>query len=58
VTGWLLERQEVDELRRAIELAATEELDPAVIRASAERFSRERFRRELRSAVEELVSAA
>jgi glycosyltransferase involved in cell wall biosynthesis len=58
VTGWLLERQAVDELRRAIELAASGELDPAAIRASAERFSRERFRRELKAAVEELVSAA
>jgi glycosyltransferase involved in cell wall biosynthesis len=55
-TGWLVESQSVDELRRAVELAATDELDPAAIRASAERFSRERFRREMRSAVEELVS--
>lgn len=57
-TGWLLESQDLDELRRAIDLAATEELDPGAIRASAERFSRERFRRELRAAVEELVNAA
>lgn len=56
-TGWHLEGQSVEELRRAVEHAATEELDPAVIRASAERFARERFRQELRAAVEELVAA-
>lgn len=55
-TGWLLESQSVDELRRAVEVAATDELDPDVIRASAERFSKERFRREMKTAVEELVS--
>jgi glycosyltransferase involved in cell wall biosynthesis len=54
-SGWLLESQSVDELRRAIELAAAEELDPVAIRASAERFSQERFRHELKAAVEELV---
>jgi glycosyltransferase involved in cell wall biosynthesis len=56
-TGWFLEGQTVDELRGAVERAATEELDPDVIRASAERFAPERFRRELRAAVEKLVAA-
>ena len=56
-TGWHIEGQSVDELRRAVERAATEDLDPAVIRASAERFAPERFRRELRAAVNELVAA-
>lgn len=56
-TGWHLEEQSVDELRRAVERAATEELDPAAIRANAERFAPERFRQELRAAVEELVAA-
>jgi glycosyltransferase involved in cell wall biosynthesis len=55
-TGWLLAAQTVEQLRRAIDRAASEELDPAVIRRRAERFSRERFRRELRAAVEELVA--
>jgi glycosyltransferase involved in cell wall biosynthesis len=55
-TGWLLERQDRDELRTAVELAAQEQLDPAAIRVSAERFSKERFRRELRTAVEQLVA--
>jgi glycosyltransferase involved in cell wall biosynthesis len=56
-SGWLLEGQSVEELRRTVERAATEELDPAEIRANAERFSSERFRRELRAAVEELVGS-
>jgi len=56
-TGWLIERQSVDELRGAVERAATEDLDPAMIRRSVERFASKRFRRELRAAVEELVAA-
>ena len=56
-TGWYLEGQTVDELRRAIERAASEELDPAVIRANAERFASDRFRQELHAAVDELVAA-
>lgn len=55
-TGWLLPAQTVGELRRAVARAAEEELDPDVIRLHAERFSRERFRRELRATVEELVA--
>jgi glycosyltransferase involved in cell wall biosynthesis len=56
-TGWHIEGQSVDELRSAVERAATEDLDPAVIRGSAERFAPERFRRELRAAVNELVAS-
>jgi glycosyltransferase involved in cell wall biosynthesis len=55
-TGWLLEGQTVEELRRAVERAASADLDPAAISSSAARFGRERFRRELRAAVEELVA--
>jgi glycosyltransferase involved in cell wall biosynthesis len=57
VTGWLLARQDVDDLRRAVRHAAEEPLDATAIRARAERFSRPRFRREIRAAVEELVAA-
>lgn len=56
-SGWHLQGQTVEELRAAVERAETEELDPAAIRATAERFAPERFRRELRAAVEELVAA-
>ena len=56
-TGWLIPRQSVDELRTAVERAAATELDPAAIRARAERFSAERFRSELRAAVGELVQS-
>jgi glycosyltransferase involved in cell wall biosynthesis len=55
-TGWHLQGQTVDELRRAVERAATEDLDSAAISSSAARFGRERFRREVRAAVEELVA--
>lgn len=57
-TGFLLERQDVGALRRAVARVASDELDEAVIRASAERFSAARFRERIRSAVEEMVSAA
>jgi glycosyltransferase involved in cell wall biosynthesis len=56
-TGWLLYRQDVEELRAAVVRATAEELDPAAVRAGAERFARARFRRALRAAVEELVAA-
>jgi glycosyltransferase involved in cell wall biosynthesis len=56
VSGWLLERQDVDELRSAVRRAAEEELDRAEIRTRAERFAADRFRREIRAAVEELVA--
>ena len=56
VTGFLAERQETEEIRRAVERAASTELDPGVIRARAEQFSSERFRREIGAAVEDLVA--
>lgn len=56
VTGFLVERQDVDELRRAVARSESEVLDRAAIRASAERFSADRFRREIRQAVEEMVA--
>lgn len=55
-TGWLLDGQGVDELRRAVERAATTELDGSAIRRRAEHFSQERFREKLRASVEELVA--
>jgi glycosyltransferase involved in cell wall biosynthesis len=56
VTGWLLERQSAGELRAAVRRAAAEQLDPDAIRRSTERFSEERFRREIREALEETVA--
>jgi glycosyltransferase involved in cell wall biosynthesis len=50
-TGWLVERQDVEELRAAIRRAAEDELDPSVIRASAERFAVERFQATMREIV-------
>ena len=55
-TGWLLDRQDPDELRRAVERAAVEELDGAAIRRNAERFSADRFREQMRLVVAEAVS--
>jgi glycosyltransferase involved in cell wall biosynthesis len=57
VTGWLVEDQSAHAFRGMIERAAREELDPGGIRVRAERFSRERFRSELRAVVRDLVSA-
>jgi glycosyltransferase involved in cell wall biosynthesis len=57
VTGWLLERQDMEELRRAALRAAAEELDAGEIRRNAERFSSERFRAELSDVVEDAVGA-
>jgi len=50
-TGWLLETQDVGELRCAIRRAAVEKLDESAIRASALRFSAARFRHEFRDVV-------
>lgn len=52
ISGWTIEYQDVGELRTAIRRAALEELDPVLIRAGAERFSRDRFR----SAIGEIVA--
>jgi glycosyltransferase involved in cell wall biosynthesis len=56
VTGWLISRQTVGDLQRAIEHAAHEGLDPSVIREKAERFSEQRFRDEIAGAVETMVA--
>jgi glycosyltransferase involved in cell wall biosynthesis len=56
-TGWLLAEQTVDELRRTVRRAATEELDGAGIAAGSARFSEERFRSELQRVVREVVAA-
>jgi len=56
-TGWLLERQSVEELRRLIRRAAAEDLDRDAISARSERFAENRFRRELRRIVHEVVAA-
>jgi glycosyltransferase involved in cell wall biosynthesis len=57
VTGWLVERQSVDELRAAIRQAAQAELDQDEIARRAQRFSAERFRREIREAAVECVES-
>jgi glycosyltransferase involved in cell wall biosynthesis len=57
VSGWLLERQTVEDLRAAVRQAATEDLDAAEVRRRAEGFGEERFRREIRAAVEDLVAS-
>jgi Trm5-related predicted tRNA methylase len=53
----LLQRQDVAELRRAIRRAAAEDLDRAAIAAGAQRFAADRFRRELRRIVREVVES-
>jgi glycosyltransferase involved in cell wall biosynthesis len=57
VTGFLMEHQDADEVRRAVARSESEVLDRATIRASAERFSADRFRRKIRQAVEEMVAS-
>ena len=57
-TGWLVDEQTAAAFRSAIERAQRTELNPLAIRARAERFSRERFREELRAAVHALISPA
>lgn len=57
VTGWLVGEQTAPAFRSAIERAEGTQLNPEEIRTRAERFSRQRFREELRAAVRELVSA-
>jgi glycosyltransferase involved in cell wall biosynthesis len=56
-TGWLVDRQDVAEVRRAVERAAVEELDPGTIRRNAERFDAARFRERMRALVAEAVGA-
>lgn len=51
VTGWLLPRQDIGEIRAAVSRAATHHLAHDAIRGRAVRFSEERFRTEIRQAV-------
>jgi glycosyltransferase involved in cell wall biosynthesis len=55
VTGWLIERQDVAALQSAVRTAARTDLEPTAIRAGAERFSADRFRAAIRSAVAETI---
>jgi glycosyltransferase involved in cell wall biosynthesis len=57
-TGWLLPDQSVDALCAAVGQAAAEELDAEEIARRAQRFSAERFRREIREAAVECAVAA
>lgn len=54
-TGWLIKRQDVGELRSAIRLAITTDLDQTNIRASAERFSEARFRHAMTEIIGDVV---
>ncbi len=57
-TGWLLERHGVDDFRKALDVAAREELDPEEIHRHAQRFSQARFRAEIQSEVDAAVRAS
>jgi glycosyltransferase involved in cell wall biosynthesis len=56
-TGWLLPDQSVDALRAAVGQAAAEGLDAEEIARRAQRFSADRFRREIREAAAECAAA-
>jgi glycosyltransferase involved in cell wall biosynthesis len=58
VTGWLVARQSVTDVRAAVRRAAEVSLSAEAIRQNALRFSETRFRNELRETVEEVVDAA
>jgi glycosyltransferase involved in cell wall biosynthesis len=55
VTGWLLRDRSIGELRAAIRHAADHELEHSTVARSAQRFSADRFRREIGAAVQALV---
>jgi glycosyltransferase involved in cell wall biosynthesis len=57
-TGWLISDRSLAEIRAAVGHAAREELDRRRIAARAQRFSAERFRREIADAAAECVEAA
>jgi glycosyltransferase involved in cell wall biosynthesis len=54
-TGWLMTGRGADDLRAAVRRAAQESMDHDEIRASAERFSAETFRRTMRTVVAEMI---
>jgi glycosyltransferase involved in cell wall biosynthesis len=56
VTGWLIDDQDPALLRDAIRTAATTDLDNDAISAGAQRFSRARYRREMRQAVDDAIA--
>ena len=56
-TGWVVAEQRVDHVRAAIHRAVAEELDGEAIRLAAERFAADRFRRQIREAVEEMIES-
>jgi len=56
-TGWLIPRQDVVEVRKAVELVARREFDPAQISQSAQRFSTHQFQIAFLGAVVSAVEA-
>jgi glycosyltransferase involved in cell wall biosynthesis len=56
VTGWLVARQRVGDVRAAVRRAAEDPLAETLIRARALRFSEARFRSSIREVVEDVVS--
>lgn len=54
-TGWLIEEARIEDVKQAVQRAAHEAFDPAVIRSHAERFSQDRFVTEIREAARRLV---
>ena len=54
-TGWLIPDRSLDAIRSAVRRAAGEELDSGQIATRAQRFSAERFRREIADAAAECV---
>jgi glycosyltransferase involved in cell wall biosynthesis len=55
MTGWLVDHGDVSGFRAAVARAAREDLDHDLITANARRFSRERYRDELRREIEETL---
>ena len=58
VTGWLIGRQDVEELRVAIRRAAATTLSAEAVRRSAERFSEHRFRTRMAEVVSGVAAAS
>jgi len=56
ISGWLIDDQDVEQLRRAIRQAASDELDRPEIARHAQRFTAERFRQELQRIVRETIA--
>jgi hypothetical protein len=56
-TGWLLDNPSPRDIRRAVRTAARETLDRDEIAQKSQRFSHERFRREVEAHIAELIAA-